>query len=329
MIGVAHLVWGPLGPAPLRRFLDAYRARAAGAEHELVILLNGARPEHREPLLHELEAVPHRLLELPQPVQDLGAYRFAAARLEYDRLCFMNSYSEPLVDGWLARLDAALSEPQAGLAGATGSWASLHSAVLNAFLLPNPYRGVVPGRSESRRLMHEIDVQLEVERRGGTGAAEAAEIEARLRGAEALRFRISSTLKALAPMPEQLLRFEPFPAHHLRTNAFIVERELFCSLTVRKLDRKLDAYLMESGRGSFTRQVQGLGLRVLVAGRDGRGYEPDDWPSSATLWQGDQENLLVADNQTRSYALGGYDRRRMLSTFAWADRAEPAAPGGG
>ncbi len=328
MIAVAHLVWGPLGPAPLRRFLDSYRAHPAGAEHELVLLLNGVTAETRAPLLAELAAVPHTVIELPEPVQDLAAYRHAATRLEHERVCFLNSYSEILAPGWLGSLDSAVSQPDAGIAGATGSWASLHSAVLNAFLLPNPYRGVVPSRSESRRLMHEVAVQLEVERRGGTGAAEQREIEERLQGAAALRFRISSTLKSLAPMPQQLLRFEPFPAHHLRTNAFIVARELFNSLRVRTLDRKLDAYLMESGRASFTRQVQRLGLRTLIAGRDGRGYDPDDWPDSTTLWQRDQENLLVADNQTRSYSLGGLDRRRLLSSFAWADRADPAPPRG-
>lgn len=70
MTAVVHLVWAPLGPAPLRDFLRSYRAHPAGAEHELVILLNGtvgradvtAADRHR--LLAELDGIEHRLLEL-------------------------------------------------------------------------------------------------------------------------------------------------------------------------------------------------------------------------------------------------------------------------
>jgi hypothetical protein len=60
-----------------------------------------------------------------------------------------------------------------------------------------------------------------------------------------------------------------------------------------------------------------MGLRVLVAGRNGRAYESSEWPASRTLWQGNQENLLVDDNQTRSYQEGDDDVRRALSGFAW------------
>ncbi len=48
MIAVVHLVWGPLGPEPLRDFLRSYHAHDAGAPHELVVLFNGVPHGDRE-----------------------------------------------------------------------------------------------------------------------------------------------------------------------------------------------------------------------------------------------------------------------------------------
>jgi hypothetical protein len=310
VVAVVHLVWGPLGPAPLRSFLKTYRGHAPGLEHELVMLFNGVTEGQRPALMRELEGPECRVVDLPDPVQDLVAYAQAAERLENERLCFLNSYSEILVDGWLAAFARALDRPAAGMVGATGSWASFHSGVLNSLLLPNPYRGVVPERSVALKQLQEIELELS----GGTRRSLARSVLA--------------TLRTLPPMPERLLRFEGFPAEHLRTNAFMVERALFSELRIPAFSKKKDAYALESGRHSITRQVQRLGLRTSVVARDGAVYEPRDWPRSYTLWQGDQEGLMVADNQTRSYANGGLDRRRLLATYAWGSEADPRVAAG-
>ena len=116
MIGLVYLAWAPLGAAPLREFLGSYHAHRAGAEHELMVVLNGAEREEpgnadtgpggealRATLLAELEDTEHRLIELERPVLDLPAYALAARQLEHERLCFLNSYSTILADGWLGR----------------------------------------------------------------------------------------------------------------------------------------------------------------------------------------------------------------------------------
>jgi hypothetical protein len=123
MIGLVYLAWAPLGPAPLREFLRSLRAHPAGAEHELVVVLNGASGAEAA-LLAELRGVEHRLVELERPVLDLPAYALAAGRLEHERLCFLNSYSTVLADGWLGLLARAHEDPGVGIAGATGSWES-------------------------------------------------------------------------------------------------------------------------------------------------------------------------------------------------------------
>ncbi|MGH2865042.1 MAG: hypothetical protein ACRDJX_07300 [Solirubrobacteraceae bacterium] len=318
MIAVVHLVWGPYGAAPLRRFLSSYRQHPAGVEHELIVLFNGVDRSQRDSLAAELDGVEYRMFELDEPVQDLAAYARAATLLQHERVCFLNSHSVFLVSGWLLTMAQALDQSGAGLVGATGSWASVHSAVLNSFLLPNPYRGVVPKRKIARVQL----LELELEREGMDTSP------ATVREQSSLGRSIRSTLKGLPGMPRQLLRFEHFPAHHVRTNAFMLERSLLADLRIGPLRSKVEAYEFESGRHSITRQVQSRGLRTLVVARDGAVYDQDRWPLSNTLWQGDQEGLLIADNQTRSYANGGIDRRRLLSSFAWGAQAAPRMPAG-
>jgi hypothetical protein len=318
VIAVVHLVWGPLGPAPLREFLASYRQHPAGIEHELVVLLNGVTDHQRPVLLAELERFEHRLLTLPARVQDLAAYRQAAELLEHERMCFLNSYSTILASDWLAKFAHALDQPMSGMVAATASWASVRSAVLNGLLLPNPYRGVVPGRRVAREQLLGMELEL------GGDERDDREIPRR-----SLINSILATLRTLPPIPEQLLRFEGFPAHHLRTNAFMADRRTFLGLQTGRIARKMDAYLLESGQRSYTRQIHGMGLRALVVDREGRAYDPEDWPASRTFWQGDQERLLIADNQTRSYANGGIDRRLLLSSFAWGERADPSPPAAG
>jgi hypothetical protein len=306
-LGVVHLVWGPLGPTPLRQFVRSYRAYPPGVEHDVVILLNGVDDAQRPALLAELDGLEHRLLSLPEPVQDLAAYAWAGANLEHKRLCFLNSYSEILAADWLAKLDHALDQPQAGLAGATASWGSQRSHLLHDRGLPSPYRAVFP----DRRWMQEQFLAIDRERFGDPA------IFPRLR-------RYLNTWRATL---EAVIDFGSFPSPHLRSNAFIVDRTLFTTLGPRRgrrMSRKVHAFALESGRHSFTRQVQRRGLKVLVVDREGVTYEPTEWDRSHTFWQARQERLLVADNQTKRYADADRDRQVLLSRFAWGERAEPS-----
>ena len=138
----------------------------------------------------------------------------------------------------------------------------------------------------------------------------------------ALRLRVN-TWRSLA---EVLRSFTAFPSPHLRTNAFMLTAETLGQLELAPTRRKVHAYRLESGKHSITAQVAALGLRTLVVGRDGSSYEPSDWHRSRTFWQGAQEELLIADNQTRVYEQGDLDRRTLLARLAWGLEADPAAP---
>ncbi len=112
-------------------------------------------------------------------------------------------------------------------------------------------------------------------------------------------------------------RFPVYPNPHLRTNAFLVRREIFQRLHHPRAISKWDAYRFESGLQGMTRQLASAGLRTVVVGRDGKGYESSDWANSGTFWCAAQDNLLVEDNQTRAYANGSSALQERLAYMAW------------
>jgi hypothetical protein len=258
-IAVLHLVWAPLGPQVLEDFVGAYRRWQPGADHRLVVILNGfGTPADRRlaPVERILKGLRHERLQTPEAVRDLTAYRLSAEQIDAQLLCFLNSYSRPLADGWLTSLARQHAQPSVGLTGSAGSYESAFTAA--PFFL----------RRRRRR------------------------------------------------------DFLPFPNPHLRTNGFMLARELFLDLEWPPLHSKPAAWAVEGGKQSMSRQVWARGLEVLVVGRDGVAYPPERWRESATYRSGDQRNLLIADNRTRQYEKAPAVRRRQLEKMAWGGSAE-------
>jgi hypothetical protein len=85
------------------------------------------------------------------------------------------------------------------------------------------------------------------------------------------------------------------------------------------MHRKMDVHRFESGKKSLTRQVLQMHLSVLVVGKNGVGYEKEDWNVSGTFRQGNQDNLLIGDNQTNTYLNGSPELRKELSRHAWGE----------
>jgi hypothetical protein len=73
----------------------------------------------------------------------------------------------------------------------------------------------------------------------------------------------------------------------------------------------------------MTAQLTALGRPPVVVDRNGVARHGPEWPEGNVFWQGRQEDLLVADNQTRQYANGSSRHREVLSRFAWGLAARP------
>jgi hypothetical protein len=117
--------------------------------------------------------------------------------------------------------------------------------------------------------------------------------------------------------------FDPFPNYHIRTNAFMISRDLMCNINYNKIVWKFDTYRFESGTNSLTKQILKMNLDVLVVGKDGNGYKREEWHASDTFWQKRQANLLIADKQTMLYANHNMSGKMNLSRHAWGDKADP------
>ncbi len=129
--------------------------------------------------------------------------------------------------------------------------------------------------------------------------------------------------KLLRPLAWRAIRayfrlyFEPFPNFHIRTNGFMVSRDTMLKVRRGMLLTKMHAYRLESGKNSFTRQIDRMGLEAIVVGKDGVGYSKNKWDFSNTFWSQTQSNLLIADNQTKKYDSADGEQRSRLEHFAW------------
>ena len=302
-IGVVYLYRFAEGEPPVQSFLDSYRAHPAGAKHDLHVVLKGFPDRDSLDSAAKLFTdLPVNFIEDDDTGYDVGSY-FAAAKVATNRrLIFFNTFTELLADDWLKKFDAALNLPGVGIVSATGSWQSLSS-------------------------YYEVLIRLgwyEIERSCAVWFSKKGE-RSQAKGAWANdeRPRPASLGRGLY----LLLRFDKylrnlyeygrFPNPHVRTNAFMIERELFLSLRVSPFREKIDAYKFESGRQSMTRQVMALGLRPVLVDRNGNAYEILEWKSSSIYWADNQANLIAADNRTRQYASGSLDHRRRLEDYAW------------
>jgi hypothetical protein len=117
--------------------------------------------------------------------------------------------------------------------------------------------------------------------------------------------------------------FYPFPNYHIRTNGFMIAGSVMRKVKVDCVRTKMDAYRFESGKNNLTRQISEMNLGALVIGRNGRAYGKDEWCQSLTFWNGDQGNLLVADNQTNAYMACDLETRWRYARYAWANGANP------
>lgn len=300
---MVHLVRAANGLEPFETFLRAYDAHPAGAEHDLVLLLKGFGGDDEFRPVRELGG---DRVAAEVPVSDRGfdltAYLAAARVLPHERLCFLNSYSEPLSTGWLSRFENALDAPGVGLVGASASWGSHRSFALHLLRLPNAYSTVLADRRAMAAGFRSVGPPVRVSR---------------------MRQRIQT----LGVLPRDIVDYPSFPAPHVRTNAFMLERQLLLSLSVGHLRTKSAAYRLESGRNGLSAQIRSCGKQVVAVGRDGRALTAERWPDAALFWQRDQGDLLVADNQTRAYAAGTPQQRLALSRYAWGARAHPESMG--
>jgi hypothetical protein len=112
---------------------------------------------------------------------------------------------------------------------------------------------------------------------------------------------------------------DPFPNYHIRSVGFMLSRENMSSLYTQPILNKDDAYRFESGKTGLTKTILSKNLKVLVVGKNGIGYEKENWWESNTFRSGEQENLLIGDKHSFLYLDSDEDTRRRLNRLTWVD----------
>lgn len=276
-VAVFHLVRQANGLAPLVRFLESYRNHPGNLDHDLVFILKGFPGNQVDRgVVDSMDTVPHRRVHVADWGYDITAYFAAAKQFEYEFLCFLNSFCEILVPGWLEKLYQAVCLPNAGASSATGSYQGF-----NPDWRFMPDSGILSSRPKWKRKLLEVPLieRINVFRRQ--------------------------------------LQYPIFPNPHLRTNAFMIRRGDMLALRPHWTFTKRQAYRFESGRSGMTPQLMKAGKHPYVVGRDGRAYAIPDWMQSRTFWIHGQENLMVADNQTRRYQNATEREKMVFTQYAW------------
>jgi hypothetical protein len=298
-ICVVYLVRAQNGIEPFMRFLESYRHNPGGIEHDFLIIFKGfERPGDKDSYLKHLESFQYLSFDVPDIGFDINAYFNVAQYYEgkYKYFCFLNSFSVIQCVDWLSKFYKCITLPMVGLVGATGSWQS-HNAwgrIIQSRKMR--VRGFLVSNEKLPFVQIDRSVSLAL---------------------------INRKWRSFCRHLYLALLFPAFPNYHLRSNAFMVSSEMIKKLELPDIRTKIDAYKFESGKNGLTRQILGMGYRALVVGKDGVGYKIKLWNTSKTFWQSDQENLMIADNQTLSYQNGSIAQRRFLSFMAWGIMTRP------
>lgn len=150
-----------------QRFLDSYRAHAAGVPHRLYIVNKGSplpldfQPSGSVPAVDALN------IDLPDIGSDLETFARAARLLSEDYLFFLNTHSEILAQDWLRLVwEAYSNQRNPGLVGCTASRETLDPYFSGFPVFPNFHvrtnaffiaRLDFEDLTESRRLNSKID----------------------------------------------------------------------------------------------------------------------------------------------------------------------------
>jgi hypothetical protein len=321
-LAVVYLARFAEGSGPVANFIDSYNRHEAGIAHDRVVVRKGFSHENtkQDKILRSLFP---NIISLSDEGFDITAFAKAAAQLPHKHVVFLNTFSEIVSDHWLAKLGSTLSRPEIGLVGTTGSYESLHSSVkrfqeglfqkgllrspLGARRLLRTMRQLLPKRFVNRLVLAVIARSAR-----SNPAVHDRTPDDRFEAFWKLETRPGGRLDYLNAIPL-------YPNAHIRTNAFMIERETFLDTLPSSMTTKNDTFLYESGPNSLTQQILRRGKQVVIVGHDGQSYGIDQWPKSETFRLGDQHNLLVQDNQTRAFAALNRREKRVFVEMTWGE----------
>lgn len=276
-IAVVYLFWMPYGDAHLKSFISSYLRHPAGCEHTLYILFNGA--------VNEAEIAGCKSW-LNESVIEYKALEIAGGQDITAYFYAANVLSESLV--LFLNTYSRFRQP---------GWLSLYQRTFAIHQKSALVGATASWQSYVSTVFQTHPLYWE----GNKGWS--------------YNYR-KYKLFAKALLYWSWL-FSYFPNRHIRSNAFMVRREVFIRLFHGPLRTKLQAYQFESGRRGMTRQVQKMGYDVFVIDKLGNQFTLQECKDVDMFWTRQQVNLLITDNQTDKYDDAGESEKKKFYHLAW------------
>jgi hypothetical protein len=315
-IAVFYLARLAEGFGAFEQFAKSYRAHPSGVQHGLILIAKGFEKEGQLAVLEDIYSdIPHRTVEVSENCGlDIHAYREAVVLVDADTVCFFNSFTRIASDNWLKKLYDNFNGSNVGLVGATASYESLYTTgkLIDNLILYAKSK-VILDREVTEKILWLCQIFY-------NRAFKAYHYQLyRLReylGAIFHPERRNLSVHSSEPSAEASL-FPSFPNPHIRSNAFMISKDRFLQRGQLATKSKLDCSIFESGMDSITRRVMSDGLRALVVGADGIGYDVQDWPKTNCFRTPGQPNLLIRDNQTDQFDRLTNPEQQSLTTMSW------------
>lgn len=312
---VIYLARAAEGTEAIEKFRQSYVDHPAGMEHDLVVCLKGDDDAALQRVKALLAPIATRFVAQKDVGYDIHAYLYTARQVDTEWVCCLNTFSVINRPGWLERMYQAAVRPGVGLVGATASYES-RRATFGVWIW---YLGRLVGSESMRALTHDQLAYMVAALERGYTVPRIARLGRRLKlwGLEEEPLR----LRHFRLWIDQLRNDPPFPGFpnpHVRTTGFMLKADFLTSRFASLGPEKMDCYKFESGPEGLSATVAKEGLEMMVVGDNGA-YAVGDWPRSGTFRTGEQEALLISDNQTTAFMEMSPVSREIHSYFTWGD----------
>lgn len=313
------------------RFVESYKAHPAGCPHQLVIIYKGFEGEDDPDLIRANElfsevASDRSDVYVTDEHFDIGAYIQAARQIDAKYVCFVNTHTDILADNWLAHLRNAIEDESVGVAGASASYESLYDSL--ALTTKAVWLAGIECISFDQKLAEHYDFILKMHVPHWLDGQPIKEHKhGHFYGVYLAEKWDAFWRSTLEPGKENhfLADFARFPNPHVRSNGFIVRRADFLRFNVEPT--KKSTYGFESGPNGLSITMLREGKRLVLVDRNGQCLGPEQWPTSGCFRSGNQENLMIADNQTRSYDGLTQPEKDTHLTMSWGDSFKTVSGG--
>jgi hypothetical protein len=276
-IAVIYIVWLPFGLDPLQSFIESYLKHPAGVEHELTIVFKGE---------HITESAIESCYQLLQQKNIQHKALYHSKGLDIDTYFYAASQVSTTYCMFLNSKSMLLSDNWL-----QKMWAAIQQDKIGVVAATGTYQShssavytVHPWKWEHTKTFAENFRKYKV------------------------------FIKAFVWWQWW---FKLYPNPHIRTNAFLINRGLFLSLTHKPAINKFDAYKFESGRMGITNQLLKKGLKPVLINKEGHLFEIKDWYNSFVYRSGSQQGLMISDNQTEVYQNANPEEKRKLTFLSW------------